>query len=93
MDKNADQFIEYHQIAYLGTEIPILNNYNHLKIKNVLIKNLFRLFLEVLDTMKSDRGAITLRCPRGGRGDISPLQGLGQSHSRVLGAKRLARFI
>ena len=34
---NADRFLEYHQIAYLGKEMPIWNNYNHLRIAYVLI--------------------------------------------------------
>ena len=29
------------------------------------LKDLFKYFLEVPDTTKSDRAAITLRCPRG----------------------------
>ena len=59
----------------------------------ILLKDLSKYFIEVLDTTKSDRAAITLRCPEGGRGGVSPPRGLGQSPSGVLGAKPLARFI
>ena len=58
-----------------------------------VIKDLFRHFLEVLDTTKSDRKGITLRCPRGGRGAISPPAGFRESPSGVLGAKSLVIFI
>ena len=39
-----------------------------------LIKDLFRHFLEALDTTKSDREAITLRCPRGRLKGCEPLE-------------------
>ena len=45
------------------------------------------------DTTKSDRKAITLRCPRGNRRGVSPSRGLGLSPNGVLGGKTVARFI
>ena len=41
-------FLKINLITYLGKERLIWNNYNHLKI--ALLKDLFRHFLEVLDT-------------------------------------------
>ena len=42
------------------------------------------------DITKSNRKAIALRCPKGGRGGVSPPQGLKRRRSRVLGAEPLA---
>ena len=55
-------------------------------------KDLFKYFFEVLDTTKSDREAIILRCPRGGREGVIPQYGLGQSPSGVLKVKPLASY-
>ena len=48
-----------------------------------LLKDLFKYFLEVLDTTKGDRAATTLKCPRGESKGRKPLAESGAEPSGV----------